>query len=44
MGGLDIDGTKLNYGIMLVIVILLFIFGSSNLQDLQSAPEGGSSV
>lgn len=44
MGGIELDGTKLNYGIMLVIVILLFIFGSTNLKDLQSAPEGGSSV
>jgi Sec-independent protein translocase protein TatA len=36
MGGFD--GVKLNNGIILIVVILLFIFGSTDLEDLKSAP------
>jgi len=32
------DGVKFNYGAMLVIIIMLFIFGSTDLEELQSAP------
>lgn len=32
------DGVQFTYGVMLVIVILLIIFGSTDLEDLNSAP------
>lgn len=34
----EIDGEKITHGAMLVAVILLLIFGSTDLEDLQSAP------
>jgi|GEM_PF-1288387 len=33
-----LDGVKMNNGIILIVVILLFIFGSTDLKDLKSAP------
>jgi|HigsolmetaAR203D_1030402.scaffolds.fasta_scaffold52293_2 Sec-independent protein translocase protein TatA len=32
------DGAQLNNAIILIVVILLFIFGSTDLKDLKSAP------
>jgi len=32
------DGVNLNNGIILIVVILLLIFGSTDLKDLKSAP------
>jgi|HigsolmetaAR204D_1030405.scaffolds.fasta_scaffold00769_10 Sec-independent protein translocase protein TatA len=35
---MEFEGVKLSYGIILVVIILLLIFGSTDLEGLTSAP------